>query len=210
MASGPKRVRRTPEEARRLILDAAEQVMARSGPGGLRLQEVAEAAGVSHPAILHHFESREGLIRALNRRTLDELAEATRAQLEASRTGGGSGQALRTAFAAYRNGFAQRVVWLIQSGALAREQEAGPRLLEEMAERLHALRRSHSPPGREPDPADSRAIIHLITIAALGDALVGPRLRRAADPDAEADLRDGFEDWLAALINAHIRGQADV
>jgi hypothetical protein len=48
-----KRIRRTPEEARRLILDAAEACMAKAGPAGLRLQEVAEAAGVSHPTILH-------------------------------------------------------------------------------------------------------------------------------------------------------------
>ncbi len=49
-----------------MILEAAQASIARSGPAGLRLQEVAEAAGVSHPTILHHFESREGLIRALN------------------------------------------------------------------------------------------------------------------------------------------------
>ena len=36
-----KRVRRTAEEARRLILDAAEERLARQGPEGLRLQEIA-------------------------------------------------------------------------------------------------------------------------------------------------------------------------
>jgi AcrR family transcriptional regulator len=202
----PKRVRRTPEEARRVILDAAEQIVARSGPGGLRLQEVAEAAGVSHPTILHHFESREGLILALNRRTLDELGEVMRAQMEASGTGGGSGASLHAAFAAHRGGFAQRIVWMLQSGALRPEQQTGPQLLDEMAERLHALRASHAPPDRPPDPADSRAVVHLITIAAMGDALVGPRLRRAADAAEEARQRAAFEDWLAALIDAHVRG----
>jgi AcrR family transcriptional regulator len=51
-----KRIRRTPEEARRLILDAAEASMAIEGPAGLRLLTVAMQAGVSHPTILHHFE----------------------------------------------------------------------------------------------------------------------------------------------------------
>ena len=110
LASKNKRIRRTPEEARRLILEAAEAGMAASGPAGLRLETVAKAAGVSHPTILHHFESREGLILALNRRTIEELAATLRSQIEAS--GAGSGAALRSAFAAYRGGFARRVFWL--------------------------------------------------------------------------------------------------
>jgi AcrR family transcriptional regulator len=68
-----KRIRRTPEEARALILEAAEGTIAKTGPSGLRLQDVAKAAGVSHPTILHHFGSREGLVKALNLRTLEDL-----------------------------------------------------------------------------------------------------------------------------------------
>ena len=198
----PKRIRRTPEDARRAILDAAEQVMARSGPGGLRLQEVAAAAGVSHPTILHHFESREGLIRALNARTIEDLAEALRQQMETPVAGGG---ALRAAFAAYRGGFAQRIVWLIHSGEMPGLQ-AGPTLLDEMAERLHALRRRTSSPDRRPDLADSRSIVHLVTVAALGDALVGARLRRADGEAEEVRRRDAFEAWLSELISQHVAG----
>ncbi len=204
--AAPKRIRRTPEDARRVILDAAEQVMARTGPEGLRLQEVAQAAGVSHPTILHHFESREGLIRALNRRTLEGLGEVLRAQMKPPAPGEGRGDGVRAAFAAYRGGFAQRIVWLMQSGELSSEQQVGPGLVDEMAERLHALRCEHSPPGREPDLADSQAVVHLITVAALGDALVGARLRRAGDEAAEIARRSAFEDWLTALIGHHIEG----
>jgi TetR/AcrR family transcriptional regulator, repressor for neighboring sulfatase len=53
-----KRQRRTPEEARRLILEAAQMLIARTGPEGFRLQDIAAAAGISHPLILHHFGSR--------------------------------------------------------------------------------------------------------------------------------------------------------
>ena len=62
-----KRLRRTPEEARRLILETAQALIASTGPEGLRLQDIAAAAGISHPLILHHFGSREGLVRALTR-----------------------------------------------------------------------------------------------------------------------------------------------
>ncbi len=76
MPTGKKRIRRKPEDARALILDAAEKSMAAHGPAGIRLQDVAQQAGVSHPTILHHFGSREGLVRALNQRTLEDLKGA--------------------------------------------------------------------------------------------------------------------------------------
>ena len=96
--SAPKRIRRTPQEARALILDAAEACMAKAGPAGLRLQEVAEVAGVSHPTILHHFESREGLIRAVHLNSLGQLREVltaamTGADAAAGRTAGSTASA---------------------------------------------------------------------------------------------------------------------
>ena len=55
-----KRVRRTKEEAQRVILDAAEERLANGGPEALRLQDIAADVGISHPAILHHFEAVTG------------------------------------------------------------------------------------------------------------------------------------------------------
>src|SRR6516165_9764680 len=70
-----KRQRRTPEEARRLILQTAQELIASTGPEGLRLQDIAAAAGISHPLILHHFGSRERLVRALTRQAAAELRD---------------------------------------------------------------------------------------------------------------------------------------
>src|ERR1700761_2136136 len=134
-AAPPKRIRRTPEEARRVILDAAESCMAKAGPAGLRLQEVAELAGVSHPTILHHFESREGLVWAVHRRSIDQLRET----LTAAMTGpGASVQPVAATFAAFREGLAQRMLWIVQSGP----PPAGGALpiFEEMVDHLHAIR----------------------------------------------------------------------
>jgi AcrR family transcriptional regulator len=50
---------------RETILDCAQKRLARLGPDGIRLQDIARDAGVSHPTILHHFGSRDGLIVAL-------------------------------------------------------------------------------------------------------------------------------------------------
>src|SRR5882672_5449363 len=63
--SAPPRKRLTAVEARARILDAAERRLAEVGPEGLRLTELAAELGVSHPAILHHFGSREELVAAV-------------------------------------------------------------------------------------------------------------------------------------------------
>ena len=62
----PKRRRRTPEAARREILDAAGRRLKNDGPDGLRLQTIASDLGISHSSILHHFGSRDGLLDALS------------------------------------------------------------------------------------------------------------------------------------------------
>jgi hypothetical protein len=106
-------------------------------------------------------------------------------------------------FAAYREGLAQRMVWLLQSS----DQPPGrAALFEEVVERFHQLRRQFAQPGFEPDIADSRAIIHLTTIAAFGDALIGPRLRMAGAKEPAA--RRDFERWFSALLDMFLSAKA--
>ena len=191
-----KRIRRTPEEARRVILDAAEAGLGLNGPGSLRLQEVAKAAGVTHPTILHHFGSREGLIQALNQRALTDLKASVMEML--ARTDGPKG-IVDLAFAAQRNGLAQRMVWLSQTGA---EPNPGATpIFEEIVQALHAARIRLSPPDAVVDIEDSRAVVHLVTLASFGDALVGQRLRRNRGETDEAEARARFERWFAALLS---------
>src|SRR5262249_38402902 len=68
------RARRAPEEARRLILDAAERVFAARGPDAAGLKDVAREAGVSHALVSHYFGTFGGLAAA----TLDRRAAAAR------------------------------------------------------------------------------------------------------------------------------------
>src|SRR5271156_2940442 len=118
-----------------MILDAAETRMTVDGPAGLRLQEVARAAGVSHPTILHHFGSREGLVRALNQRSLESLRNSVLARLDNAKSGDDS---IKQTFAAYRDGMAQRLLWLIQSAAP--ETPGGLKFFDEIVDALHAVR----------------------------------------------------------------------
>jgi AcrR family transcriptional regulator len=203
LSASAKRIRRTPEDARRLILDAAEASMAAVGPAGIRLQDVAAAAGVSHPTILHHFGSREGLIRALNLRTLDDLHAHL---LHGMADHVSSEDPIGRTFAAYRNGLAQRMMWLMQSASLP--GPAGLQMFEDIVQALHGLRLSVAQPGMAVDESDTRAIVHLTTLAAFGDAILGPRLRQASNADAEIAERRRFEIWFGHLINSFIASKA--
>lgn len=57
------------------ILDAAIAVIARRGVRGLRVEEVAAAAGVAVSLLYYYFDTRDGLVRA----TLDHANERTAA-----------------------------------------------------------------------------------------------------------------------------------
>lgn len=198
MTDRPKRIRRTSDDARRLILDAAERVTRIEGPASLRLQDVAREAGVSHPNILHHFGSREGLMQALNSRAMDQL---TRDVIAGMGSSGSDGDGVARTFAAYRNGVAERLVWLIQSGAIPPDERL--QLFERVVASLHEVRRQFATPGCEPDIADTRHVVHLITVAAIGDALFGERLRRAGAREGEA--RTAFERFLTQLVERFLK-----
>src|SRR3954471_12204001 len=70
----PRR-RRTPDEARLEILDAAERVFTESQPDRVGLKEVAREAGVSHALITHYFGTYAGLIEAALERRIRALRE---------------------------------------------------------------------------------------------------------------------------------------
>lgn len=196
MAQKQKRIRRRPEEAKALILDAAEASMKAGGPASLRLQDVARAAGVSHPTILHHFGSREGLVRALNLRSLEALTAGVIERMGEAKSGD---DGIRRTFETYRDGLAQRTIWLLQS----QEQMPGnASMFEDIVQSLHAIRQRHALPGHVPDIEDTRSVVHLTTLAAFGDALIGTRLRSASGEGEEA-RRERFIQWFAKLLDMY-------
>jgi TetR/AcrR family transcriptional regulator, repressor for neighboring sulfatase len=195
-----KRLRRTPEEARRLILETAQSLIARTGPEGLRLQDIAAGAGISHSLILHHFGSREGLVRALTRQAVAELRD----KLVAAMAAGESSVELQLdrVFDAFRDGLAQRLAWLatVDPGGGA---EGSQMILRDIADTLHARRVAAAPQGAVIPRDDTDSLIHLVATAAFGDALFGAQLHRSAGLPATSETDRAFRRWLAALIRAH-------
>jgi AcrR family transcriptional regulator len=70
------RVRRSPDEARAHILDAADAVFRDQLPDAVGLREIADAAEVSHGLVTHYFATYDGLVAAVIARRLD-AARAT-------------------------------------------------------------------------------------------------------------------------------------
>ena len=195
-----KRQRRTPEEARRLILEAAQALIVTTGPEGLRLQDIAAAAGISHPLILHHFGSREGLVRALTRQAVAELRDKLVAAMASSEYS--VEEQLDRVFNAFRDGLAQRLAWLatVDPGS---GTEGNQLIMRDIADTLHARRVARAPPGVAITRDDTDALIHLVATAAFGDALYGAQLRRSAGLPATSETDRSFRLWLAGLIRAH-------
>jgi TetR/AcrR family transcriptional regulator, repressor for neighboring sulfatase len=192
-----RRLRRTPDEARELILDTAQALIARTGPDGLRLQDIAAEAGISHPLILHHFGSRAGLVRALARRATaalrDRLIAATAAPDYSFE------QQIDRVFDGLRDGLAQLLVWLAATEPDGSES-GETMLMREIIDTLHARRIAAAPPATMVSREDTEWRAFLVTFAAFGDALYGAALRRSAGlpDDDETDRR--FRAWLATLM----------
>jgi AcrR family transcriptional regulator len=74
-------------DRKRTILDAAISVIARHGVRGLRVEEVAERAGVAVSLLYYHFDNRSGLIRATLRHA-NERASQTIQDLDVGRRTG--------------------------------------------------------------------------------------------------------------------------
>ncbi len=64
------------EEKRRLILDAAVRVFARSGYHSSRVGDITEEAGVAHGLLYHYFTSKEEVLETVFRDTWAEVLDA--------------------------------------------------------------------------------------------------------------------------------------
>jgi len=209
--SAPRR-RRTAEEARHEILAAAQRRLAEGGPEAIRLQEIARDLGISHPTILHHFESREGLMQALGRSAMGALnADIMRAISDPGRgtspeavldrvfeTLGESGHARLLAWAALTDRAPQRA----RGAAHPQEQ-----VLRMFADAVHRRvgEEARQAGGRAPAREDADFTVRLVAAAMLGDALIGDVLSRIGGLPEGPAVQRRFRAWLARLLDERFR-----
>jgi AcrR family transcriptional regulator len=206
-----RRARPEPGHARDAILEAAERRLREAGPAAIRLQDVAAEVGVSHPAVLHHFGSREGLVRAVVTRAIaklqEDLARALAGQLEKGRP---DGAALfeRVFEVLFEEGHARVLAWLLLSGEDPFADEATRAGWERIAEVTHAMRVAGTKGRRKPSYEDTRFTIVLSALALFGQAIAGRSTFAAAGFEPTRAVERRFREWLAALLARHLKGAA--
>ena len=205
----PRR-RRSAETARKEILDAARKRLSEGGPEAIRLQDIARDVGIAHPTILHHFGSRDGLIRALDAQVVDALSSDIVTLLKDSNASIAEVELIeRVAQTMEAQGLARVIAWWAM-----REPGADPILgidppfLVENVSKLIA-ERIHQEPGvvaREHETVSFG--VRLAVIAMFGEALLGDLMSPASRDERDAE-RHRFRQWLAELLRKGLTAPED-
>ncbi|NMO15483.1 TetR/AcrR family transcriptional regulator [Pyxidicoccus fallax] len=194
-----KRKRRDAAAARTEILDAAEKRLVLAGPGGIRLQEVAADAGVSHPTVLHHFGSREALVDAVVERALQAIHARLVEALQKSRGEEAELAAMLDAVfdALAGSGHARVLLWIALEG---RHVTGGEVPLSAVVDATHALRKSKHGRKKPPPREDTAHLVVLASLALVGLPVLGPKLLRNSGLENDADSMRRFRAFLAKVI----------
>jgi AcrR family transcriptional regulator len=194
------RGRRSAAETRSAIVDATERRLIGGGPEAIRLQEIAADVGISHPAILHHFGSREGLVEAMVVHGLARLQAQFLEGWPSRRVPDIEGVLDRFYELASRRGVARLLAWLILSGRSFRAMRPG--ILRPAAERMHAgrVRKAQDEGLPLPESEETLFAATLLAILVLGDSLFGLSVRRAMGLGSNADCSRRFRRWLITVV----------
>lgn len=199
------RVRRSPEEARAVILAAARKVFAELGPDAAGLKQVAAEAGVSHGLITHYFGTFDGLVEA----TLAEHMHAVRQRLfdQISTADTLSAENLIAAFFEVIEDplYGRLAAWAILSGRF-QSRDFFPRKEQGPARIVDAVQRWFSAHGDEGiDRQDIELVFILVATAGIGYGM-GKSLLWASLGHRDSKARDArFRALMVEIIEDRLR-----
>lgn len=188
------RKRRTPEEAKAEILEAAERVVLEDGPSALKIQRVAKMVGVSHPAVLHHFGSAQQLLLALQKKMARSVREDFLLLIDAQNHPHDRlrliDEALKT-LSAPKNG--RILAFLLSSGIdpFPPEEEKG---LAQISTQLGVNT------GYQIDELNNVLLLAMLSMYA--DGMMGGLLRARLFPSQQEP--ESFRRWMLRLVGQHL------
>jgi AcrR family transcriptional regulator len=122
---------RRKRDSRESILQAAEEIVAKRGPAHLTLEMAASEAKVSKGGLFYHFRSKEALLEAMIRRSM-ELLESEQRKVAESLTGDRNGKLKANIIGTLRHLEGQRPVLTAVIAAIAND----PKLVEPVRESI--------------------------------------------------------------------------
>lgn len=196
-------MRRTPEEARTLALASARRLLLADGPDAITLQAVASDLGMTHTNLIHHFGSAGGLQTELMRQMISELTTTIESAVMRFRAGKGEMRDfVDIVFDAFDRGGAGRLAaWIILSGEDTRLAPVG----EVVRDYIDSVERGANEdvgPERVHERVTSATLF--VTMAALGDAIIGNHLRKMVGRE-----RDAVRKIIAALLPVVVESAID-
>jgi AcrR family transcriptional regulator len=193
-----ERVRRSRDEARRQILEAAERLLVDGGPAAVQVRTVAEDVGMTDAGVYHHFGSRQDLLLALLRHGGRRLRDAAKGTIDDWVQRDADIASLVAAIARlYRQGYAELGVALHAAGW----RDSGAGLLEPVVQALHAVRERSGSPAHIQDTRLAVAALHQ---ALALEPVYGNAFRRSAGVGSPAakDPSEQLAWWTDALTRA--------
>lgn len=199
---GPRR-RLDADAARKLILDVTEKRLARVGPSGIRLQDVAADAELSHPTVLHHFGSRELLVKAVIARSLAEMHASLIEVLSKSLDDHDAllVQMENVAATLERTGHARVLVWLALEGHYIDDPNVR---LSNVLDVAHAMRVSRIKRGKKPTREDTAHGVMLTALAMVTGSVFAPMLLKSAGLPTDAAAKQRFREWIMRFMVKHM------
>lgn len=203
------RVRRTPEEARALILDAARSLIAAHGPDAVGLKDVAREAGVSHALITHYFGTYDALVEATLADEVRRTREALLARVMSSTPKDLEGW-VDLFFSSLGSGeYGRLAAWALLTGRLDREdffprREKGMKLVADaIVTRVRELR------GELPFTRErlEHALVLVMSVG-VGYALAGELYWASLGHEASTQRDTAFKKHLADMLRKELLGDA--
>ncbi|WP_024577271.1 MULTISPECIES: TetR/AcrR family transcriptional regulator [unclassified Afipia] len=202
MTTTKSRVRRSKDESRQLILDAAEALLRQSGSDAVNVRAVAAKVGLTDAAVNHHFGTRQKLLEALLRHGGRRLKDELNAGLVRWQKTDHSVERLVDIIAdLYADGdYAALALRLHLSGW----RDRGVGLLSPVVEALHDMRlKAFAAAGKSGPPiSETRFIVGLMHQAIALDPLFGSEFRRSA---GMARSEEPFRDQKKKLWGSILR-----
>ena len=134
-----KRRRLGRDERRRLILEGATRLFARSGLRGVSLDEIAAASGVTKPVLYDHFPSKEALYLSALERVRGELLALGAQGVETPGSPEARVQAALLGFFGYARGQPEAMRLLLSASGEAALDERAARIQDEVTDQLLGL-----------------------------------------------------------------------